>query len=90
MTEGARTEHEDPTSYPFAPYVPRIAADWLANADAPLYQEVSASVVFIDISGFTRLSEHLARRGRIGAGGAGGRHRELLCRTAHRGLRVGR
>ena len=67
MEEGARTERESPTPHPFAPYVPRIAADWLADAGAPSYQEVPASVVFIDISGFTRLSEHLARRGRIGA-----------------------
>ena len=48
-------------------YVPRIAADWDAEAAGRRWQELDASLCFVDISGFTSLSEKLSRRGRIGA-----------------------
>jgi class 3 adenylate cyclase/tetratricopeptide (TPR) repeat protein len=47
-------------------YVPRISAEWQLHTDAP-WQELDATLCYIDISGFTALSEKLARRGRIGA-----------------------
>jgi class 3 adenylate cyclase/tetratricopeptide (TPR) repeat protein len=47
--------------------VPRILLDHLASTpEAPL-RMVDGTVVFVDVSGFTRLSERLARRGREGA-----------------------
>jgi class 3 adenylate cyclase/tetratricopeptide (TPR) repeat protein len=48
-------------------YVPRVVADWLRDAPTTPWQELDATLVFVDISGFTRLSERLARAGTIGA-----------------------
>lgn len=49
------------------PYVPRVAAEWDLDAPVALWREMDATCCFVDISGFTALSERLARRGRIGA-----------------------
>ena len=49
------------------PYVPRLVVDWLRETPTALHREVEGSMVFVDISGFTALSERLARRGKIGA-----------------------
>ena len=49
------------------PYVPRLVVDWLRETPHALHREVEGSMVFVDISGFTALSERLARRGKIGA-----------------------
>lgn len=48
-------------------YVPRVALEWDASAGTNRWQELEGSLVFVDISGFTALSERLARRGRVGA-----------------------
>ena len=49
-------------------HVPRIALDWDDDAPGRSWQQVKdATMVFADISGFTALTEKLARRGRIGA-----------------------
>jgi class 3 adenylate cyclase/tetratricopeptide (TPR) repeat protein len=48
-------------------YVPAAAIDWEVTAKGRDWQELDASLCFVDISGFTNLSERLARRGRIGA-----------------------
>jgi class 3 adenylate cyclase/tetratricopeptide (TPR) repeat protein len=48
-------------------YVPRMAAEWDLDAPEALWREIDATCCFVDISGFTALSERLARRGRIGA-----------------------
>ena len=48
-------------------YVPRMAAEWDLDASGALWRETDATCCFVDISGFTALSERLARRGRIGA-----------------------
>jgi class 3 adenylate cyclase/tetratricopeptide (TPR) repeat protein len=48
-------------------YVPRVVVDWLRDAPTTRWQELDATLVFVDISGFTRLSERLARAGNIGA-----------------------
>jgi len=50
-----------------APYLPRLAVEWAAERPEEAWQVVDGSLVFVDISGFTKLSERLARRGRIGA-----------------------
>ncbi len=47
--------------------VPRLAAEWqLTGPDLP-WRVLDGSLVFADISGFTALSERLARQGPIGA-----------------------
>jgi class 3 adenylate cyclase/tetratricopeptide (TPR) repeat protein len=48
-------------------YVPRLAANWDEQAPGRRWQAFDATLCFVDISGFTPLSERLARRGRIGA-----------------------
>jgi class 3 adenylate cyclase/tetratricopeptide (TPR) repeat protein len=49
------------------PYAPRLLIEWLHEAPEESTRLVDGSVVFADISGFTRLSERLAARGRVGA-----------------------
>ncbi len=49
-----------------ARYVPRISAEWELTTSEP-WQEIDGTLCYVDISGFTSLSEKLARRGRIGA-----------------------
>ncbi len=47
-------------------FVPRVVLEWDLDAAGRQWQAVEGSLVFLDISGFTNLSERLARRGRIG------------------------
>ncbi len=49
------------------PYVPRLAVEWLRHRPGATWQEVDGSLAFVDISGFTALTERLAAKGRIGA-----------------------
>ncbi|MGH2465413.1 MAG: AAA family ATPase, partial [Candidatus Limnocylindrales bacterium] len=49
------------------PYVPRLAVGWLAEEPDRRHRRVDGSLLFADISGFTRLSERLAAGGRSGA-----------------------
>jgi class 3 adenylate cyclase/tetratricopeptide (TPR) repeat protein len=49
------------------PYAPRIALRWLATEPGRRHRLVDGSLLYADISGFTRLSERLATRGRAGA-----------------------
>ncbi|HVE63126.1 MAG TPA: adenylate/guanylate cyclase domain-containing protein, partial [Mycobacteriales bacterium] len=56
-----------PRSDPATPYAPRLLADWLAETPDATHRDIDGTVAFVDISGFTALSERLARRGRVGA-----------------------
>jgi class 3 adenylate cyclase/tetratricopeptide (TPR) repeat protein len=62
---------EDAVPRPSAPtlrrHIPRIAAEWDLDHPRQTWRAVEGTLVFADISGFTALSERLARRGRIGA-----------------------
>lgn len=49
------------------PYLPRLLVGWLADDPGAPHRTVEGSVVFVDISGFTNLSEKLAKRGKVGA-----------------------
>jgi class 3 adenylate cyclase/tetratricopeptide (TPR) repeat protein len=49
------------------PYLPRLLIQWLCTNPSSLYQEVEGSIAFVDISGFTKLSERLAKKGKVGA-----------------------
>jgi len=48
-------------------YVPRLVIDWLRTDPTAIHRELDATLVFVDISGFTALTERLARKGKIGA-----------------------
>ncbi|MEX0985001.1 MAG: adenylate/guanylate cyclase domain-containing protein [Actinomycetota bacterium] len=49
------------------PYLPRLTLQWLDEDPGSLHRSVVGSMVFVDISGFTKLSERLARFGKVGA-----------------------
>ena len=49
------------------PYIPRLTIRWLAEEPGSTYRVVDGSMVFVDISGFTKMSERLARHGKVGA-----------------------
>src|SRR6266508_2953590 len=54
-------------SDPLIAYIPRLLADWQRESpDAPA-REIEGSLVFVDISGFTKLSERLAKKGKVGS-----------------------
>jgi class 3 adenylate cyclase/tetratricopeptide (TPR) repeat protein len=40
---------------------------WLAEAPGTMLREIDGTIVFVDISGFTKMSERLARSGKVGA-----------------------
>src|SRR5438093_3595838 len=49
------------------PYVPRLLIDWLRVTPSARHREVEGSLAFVDISGFTNMTERLARKGRVGS-----------------------
>jgi class 3 adenylate cyclase/tetratricopeptide (TPR) repeat protein len=49
------------------PYLPRLLISWLNEQPGTIVRELEGSVVFVDISGFTKMSERLARNGKVGA-----------------------
>jgi class 3 adenylate cyclase/tetratricopeptide (TPR) repeat protein len=57
---------ERPTDW-LQPFVPRLVLDWERQAPGATWREISGSLAFVDISGFTAMTERLARRGRVGA-----------------------
>jgi class 3 adenylate cyclase/tetratricopeptide (TPR) repeat protein len=50
-----------------AAYVPRLLPAWAAADQGPAHRVIDGSLLFFDITGFTPLTERLARRGREGA-----------------------
>ena len=55
------------TSDRLRPYVPGFVVDWLGQQPHRRHRTVDGSLAFVDVSGFTRLTERLARRGNVGA-----------------------
>ena len=49
------------------PYVPRLTIRWMAEQPHITFRTVDGSMLFVDISGFTKMSERLARHGKVGA-----------------------
>jgi class 3 adenylate cyclase/tetratricopeptide (TPR) repeat protein len=49
------------------PYVPRLLIQWVRESPEECYRAVDGSLAFVDISGFTTLTELLSRKGKIGA-----------------------
>src|SRR4029453_14906919 len=62
---GGRGAEAVPPGRDISRYVARFASDW--EADNPRWWEMDGTLVFVDISGFTNLSERLTAFGRIGA-----------------------
>jgi predicted ATPase/class 3 adenylate cyclase len=56
-----------PSMGAFAPYLPRLVLEWARDHPDERLREFEGSLVSVDISGFTSLSERLAGKGRIGA-----------------------
>jgi predicted ATPase/class 3 adenylate cyclase len=50
-----------------SPYVPRLATEWLETMPRESVRVLDGTLAFVDISGFTRLTEILAGRGKAGA-----------------------
>jgi class 3 adenylate cyclase len=48
-------------------FVPRLTVEWLRDDPERIWQEVDGTLAFVDISGFTAMSEQLSSRGRAGA-----------------------
>lgn len=48
-------------------YVPRVAIEWLLDGSNTLFRELEGTMAFVDISGFTQMSERLSSLGREGA-----------------------
>ncbi len=55
------------TSPRLALYLPRLLVEWQNEAPELSFREIEGALVFVDISGFTRMSERLARMGKVGA-----------------------
>ena len=53
--------------HPLAPYASRVSLRWLAEEPEGRIRTVDGTLVFADVSGFTPLTEKLARRGKVGA-----------------------
>src|SRR3954469_8214194 len=49
------------------PYIPRLTLEWLPTEPKRVHRSAEGTLVFADISGFTALSEKLAKLGQIGA-----------------------
>src|SRR5436309_189594 len=49
------------------PYVPRLVVEWLRDSPETTYRRIEGSLAFVDVSGFTNLTERLSRRGKVGA-----------------------
>jgi class 3 adenylate cyclase len=49
------------------PFLPRVTIDWARTEHAAPWQLIDGSLLFVDISGFTKMSERLARHGKLGA-----------------------
>lgn len=48
-------------------YLPRLVKEWDELAPGELHRAIDGSMVFVDVSGFTKMSERLARHGKVGA-----------------------
>ncbi len=55
------------TSAELVSFVPRLTIDWLRSGPEERWREVEGTLAFVDISGFTAMSEKLSSQGRAGA-----------------------
>jgi class 3 adenylate cyclase/tetratricopeptide (TPR) repeat protein len=64
---GRRTTSSNDAGHPLAPYFPRLTIDWIHRTPEDRFRQVNGTIAFVDISGFTKLSEALAKHGKVGA-----------------------
>ncbi len=57
----------EPAAVRLRPYVARLALAWPPDVDLPRATVVEGTLAFVDISGFTALTEALSRNGKAGA-----------------------
>ena len=55
------------TTSDLVPFIPRLTLEWLRDEPETSWREVEGTLAFIDISGFTAMSERLSGLGRAGA-----------------------
>src|ERR1700743_3240379 len=67
MTDLTSTAEPFDVGHPLAPYFPPCAIEGIRSPPEVLHQELEGTIAFVDISGFTKLSERLARLGKSGA-----------------------
>jgi class 3 adenylate cyclase/tetratricopeptide (TPR) repeat protein len=48
-------------------YVPELVIEWLRETPRLRHRRIDGSLVFVDISGFTSLTERLSKKGKVGA-----------------------
>src|SRR5213080_1537184 len=58
---------ETTTPVDLTPFVPRVVLDWLRDSPDLHRRELQGTLAFVDISGFTAMSERLAEKGKLGA-----------------------
>jgi class 3 adenylate cyclase/tetratricopeptide (TPR) repeat protein len=58
---------ETATPVDFTPFVPRVVLDWLRDSPGVRRRDLPGTLAFVDISGFTAMSERLAQKGKLGA-----------------------
>jgi class 3 adenylate cyclase len=56
-----------PSSTDLTPYVQRVVVDWVRGEPDARRRELEGTLAFVDISGFTAMSERLAQKGKLGA-----------------------
>src|SRR5207247_11147754 len=66
-TQRSPVQDTAPASARLSPYVPRLAIEWLRDHPQLRHRQVAGSLAFVDISGFTNLTERLSRKGKVGA-----------------------
>ena len=67
MTTSARARSGTDTTDVLQPYVARMVRYWDEETPGRLHRPVDGTMALVDISGFTRMSERLARHGHVGA-----------------------
>jgi class 3 adenylate cyclase/tetratricopeptide (TPR) repeat protein len=58
---------KNPAPAELVSFVPRLTLEWLRDDPESLWREVEGTLAFVDISGFTAMSERLSSLGRAGA-----------------------
>lgn len=51
----------------FLPFVPRVLLRWQHEEPDALHRALAGTLTFADLSGFTKMSERLSRKGKVGA-----------------------
>ncbi|MDH3259798.1 MAG: AAA family ATPase [Acidimicrobiia bacterium] len=60
-------ENVDASTDLYQYYLPRLVQQWDTDAPSSTHRQIDGTMVFVDISGFTAMSERLARFGKVGA-----------------------